>query len=140
MLALSRRLAALVVGPTGLALAPDGTLYIANSVVNKLTKIVNATTTTSASPGVTLTSGGSLNDPLGLAIAPNGDVLSTNGGDGNLVETAPSGRQIVVKMLDTSPVPPRPNGNGTLFGLVVAPRGLGVYFVDDGRNDLNILR
>ena len=131
---------ALVVGPTGLALAPDGTLYIANSVVNKLTKIANATARTSASAGATLTGGGSLNDPLGVAIAPNGDVLSTNGGDGNLVETTPSGRQVEVKMLDTSPVPPGPNGNGTLFGLVVAPRGSGVYFVDDGTNDLNVLR
>lgn len=131
---------ALVVGPTGVALARDGTLFIANSVVNKLTKIADASTRTSASAGATLTGGGGLNDPLGVAIAPNGDVLSTNGGDGNLVETAPSGRQVQVKMLDASPVPPGLNGNGTLFGLAVAPRGLGVYFVDDGRNDLNILR
>ena len=30
-----------------------------------------------------------------------------------------------------------PNGNGTLFGLALAPRGTGVYFVDDGSNQLN---
>jgi hypothetical protein len=130
---------ALVVGPTGLALGRTGTLYVANSAGNKLTKITDATSRSSSSAGATLTAGGSINDPLGLAIAPNGDLLSTNGGDGNLVETSPSGHQIDVKMLDTSPVPPGPNGSGTLFGLVVAPGGSGVYFVDDGTNDLNLL-
>jgi hypothetical protein len=73
-----------------------------------------------------------------LAIAPNGDILTTNGGDGNLVETTPTGTQVAVKMLDTTPAPPGPNGNGTLFGLAVAPVG-GVYFVDDGNNTLNLL-
>lgn len=131
---------ALVVGPTGLALAPDGTLYVANSVRDALTKIASATIRTTGSAGTTLTSGGALDDPLGLALAPNGDLLSVNGGNGDLVETTPAGRQVEVKMLDTSPVPPGPNGNGTLFGLVVAPGGSGVYFVDDGTNDLNVLR
>jgi len=80
-----------------------------------------------------------LNDLLGLAIAPNGDILTTNGGDGNLVETTSSGGQVAVKMLDTSSTPPGPNGNGTLFGLSVVPGDSGVYFVDDGRNTLNLL-
>ena len=78
-------------------------------------------------------------EPLGLAIAPNGDILTTNGGDGNLVETTPDGQQVAVKMLDTSPAPPGPNGNGTLFGLAVVPDGSGVYFVDDGTNTLDLL-
>jgi hypothetical protein len=34
---------------------------------------------------------------------------------------------------------PSLNGNGTLFGLAVAPDGAGVYFVDDGANTLNLL-
>ena len=129
--------AALVVGPTGLGLAPDGTLYVADSVANRVAAIPNALSV--AGPTGTLTSGGALNDPLGLAIAPNGDVLTTNGGDGNLVETTPAGQQVAVKMLDTSPAPPGPNGNGTLFGLAVVPDNSGVYFVDDGTNTLNLL-
>ena len=80
-----------------------------------------------ATSGATVTTGGAVNDPLGLAIA-------ANGGDGNLVETTPRGQQVAVKMLDTSPAPPGPNGNGTLFGLAVAPDGSGVYFVDDGQH------
>jgi hypothetical protein len=128
--------AALVVGPTGLGLS-GGTLYVADSVGNRIAAIPGAQGT----PGAiaTVTSGGAVNDPLGLAIAPNGDILTTNGGDGNLVETTPDGQQIAVKMLDTSPAPPGPNGNGTLFGLAVVPGGSGVYFVDDGTNTLNLL-
>jgi hypothetical protein len=72
-------------------------------------------------------------------MAPSGDILTTNGGDGNLVETTPSGDQVAVKILDASPAPPGPNGNGTLFGLAVAPGGDGVDYVDDGTNTLNLL-
>lgn len=131
---------ALVVGPTGVALGLNGTLYVANSVVNKITAISSAMTRTHATRGTTVSSGGNLNDPLGLTIAPGGDILEVNGSDGNLIELTPGGTQIAVKMLDTSPVPPGLNGNGTLFGLVPAPGTAGVYFVDDGTNTLNILR
>ncbi|HLJ07541.1 MAG TPA: hypothetical protein VKX24_03335 [Acidimicrobiia bacterium] len=130
---------ALVVGPTGVAIGSQGTLYVANSAANRITAISGAVARTSPSRGTTLASGGWIDDPLGLAIAPGGDILTTNGADGNLVETTPAGNQVAVKMLDTIPVPPGPNGNGTLFGLILAPRGTGVYFVDDGGNDLNLL-
>ena len=131
--------AALVVGPTGLGLGSDGTLYVADSAANRVAAIPSALTASAPTSGTTVTSGGAVNDPLGLTIAPNGDILTTNGGDGNLVETTPQGRQVAVKMLDTSPAPPGPNGNGTLFGLAVAPGGSGVYFVDDGTNTLDLL-
>jgi hypothetical protein len=72
-------------------------------------------------------------------MAPSGDILTANGGDGNLVETTPAGDQVAIKMLDNSPAPPGPNGNGTLFGLAVVPDGSGVYLVDDGTNTLNLL-
>ena len=129
---------ALVVGPTGVGLS-NGTLYVADSAGNRVAAISKARTRTSPSNGTTVTSGGAINDPLGLAIAPNGDILTTNGGNGNLVETTPNGKQIDVKMLDTIPVTGLPNGNGTLFGLAVAPGRAGVYFVDDGFNTFNIL-
>ena len=83
-----------------------------------------------------MTSGGSLNDPLGLAIAPDGDILTVNGGDGQIVETTPGGVQVAHQFLDTSGSPP---GAGALFGLAVAPGGRGVYFVDDATNFLRIL-
>jgi hypothetical protein len=131
--------AALVVGPTGLGLSSTGTLYIADSAANRIASIPNARTRATASSGATVSTGGSINDPLGLAIAPNGDILTTNGGDGNLIETTPAGFQIALKRLDNSLLPPGANGNGTLFGLAVVPGGSGVYFVDDGTNTLNLL-
>jgi len=130
---------ALVVGPTGLGLGRDGTLFVADSASNQIASIGDAVTRTSAVAGTTVSFGGALNDPLGLVVAPNGDILTTNGGDGNLVETTPARDQVAIKMLDDSPAPPGPNGNGTLFGLAVAPGGSGVYFVDDGANTLNLL-
>jgi hypothetical protein len=131
--------ASLVVGPTGLGLGSDGTLFVADSASNRIASIADAVTRTSAGAGTTVSSGAALNDPLGLAMAPNGDILTANGGDGNLVETTPAGDQVAIKMLDNSPAPPGPNGNGTLFGLAVVPGGNGVYFVDDGTNTLNLL-
>ena len=74
-----------------------------------------------------------MNSPLGLAIAPNNDILVTNGGDGNLVETTPAGSQIAVKTVQTA------NGAGSLFGIAIVPGGHGVYFVDDGDNTLKVL-
>jgi hypothetical protein len=130
--------AALVVGPTGLGLAgKTNTLYIADSVSNRIAAIGHATTRRTASrSGRTISTGAHLNDPLGLAIAPGGDILTVNGGDGNLVETTPAGSQVAVKTLDSTPAPPGLPGNGTLFGLVGGP---GVYFVDDGTNTLDLL-
>jgi len=46
----------------------------------------------SAGTGTAVTKGGALNTPLGLIIAPQGDVLTVNGGNGLIVETTPSGK------------------------------------------------
>jgi hypothetical protein len=130
--------ASLVVGPTGVGLS-GGTLYVNNSAANSIVAIPNAATITSPTSGTPISANGFLNDPLGLAIAPNGDILSANGGDGNLVETTPTGAQVAVKMLDTSPQAGLPNGAGTLFGVAINQGQNGVLFVDDGTNTLNLL-
>ncbi len=132
--------AALVIGPTGVGLSPHGTLYVADTVKNRITAIPDAVFRgSSAGTGSVVTSGSHLNGPLGLAIAPNGDVLTVNSGDGNIVETAPSGAQVAVKQLDNTAVTGSPAGAGALFGLAVAPNGSGVYYVDDVANTLRLL-
>lgn len=146
--------AALVIGPTGVGLSPacNGdedsdcenaaqedarVLYVAESLNNRIAVIPHALTrTTSAGTGLTLFKGGSLNDPLGLVVAPNGHILTVNGVDGFITEITPQGHQIAKKLLDNTGGPPP--GNGTLFGLVFDP-ALGVVFVDDGSNTLNLL-
>ena len=86
--------------------------------------------------GYTVSAGGHLNGELGLVIAPNGDILTVNGGNGNLVEITPSGTQIAVSRLDSSG---SPKGAGALFGLAVVPGHDAVYFVDDATNQLDLL-
>lgn len=129
--------AALVIGPTGLGFAPGGTLYVANSLASAINAIPDAAfRANSAGTGMKITSGGALNTPLGLIMAPNGDVLTVNGGNGLIVETTPSGMQVAKKMLDSSGSPP---GAGALFGLALAPHNAGVYYVDDAVNTLRLL-
>jgi DNA-binding beta-propeller fold protein YncE len=124
-----------VIGPTGLGLGESGTLYVADTLGNRIAAIPNALFPNSnASAGDTVSSNGALNGPLGLAIAPGGDILTANGGDGNLVETTAGGAQVTVKNVDTSNM-----GAGMLFGLAVSRSGNGVYLVDDGNNTLNQL-
>lgn len=129
--------AALVIGPTGVAFDSwHGVLYVADSLNNRIAAIPNALSRfASAGTGKTVSENGNLNDPLGLALAPNGNILVANGNDGNLVEIEPDGDQVAEKLIDNTGGPPP--GAGTLFGLV-AVEGVGVYFVDDGSNTLNL--
>ncbi len=126
---------ALVIGPTGLGLGPGGTLYVADTLDSRIAAIPHAMARSgSAGAGRTVSEGGALNQPLGLAIAPNNDILTVNAGDGNMVETTRGGSQIDVKMVDTTGT-----GGGSLFGLAVARGNRGVYFVNDGDNSLRLL-
>ena len=138
--------AAVVIGPTGLALSHndrnnsggDQVLYVADSLNNRIVAIADPLhRNTSDGTGETVSAGGALNDPLGLEVAPNGHILTVNGGDGYLVETKVEGhhgRQVRKVLLDNKGNPP---GAGALFGLVDVA-GQGVYFVDDNENALNL--
>ncbi len=130
--------AALVIGPTGVHLSADssGTLYVADSINNRIAAIPNAVQrTTSAGRGMTVSSGGALNDPLGLTVGPGGDIVTMNGDDGFAVKTSPSGQQIGKRLLDSSGNPP---GAGALFGVTIVD-GTGLYYVDDATNTLNLV-
>ncbi|MFD7643522.1 hypothetical protein ACFV4P_23040 [Kitasatospora sp. NPDC059795] len=129
--------AALVVGPTGVGLGRDGTLYVADTVLSRITAIPHALTRDhSAGTGRVVTSGGSLNGPLGMAVTPGGDLLTVNGQDGNIVETTPGGRQVATKQINAEGNPP---GAGALFGLALDLDHDAVYFVNDADNTLEVL-
>jgi hypothetical protein len=117
---------ALVVGPTGVGLGPNGTLYVADSSNNRIAAIPDALTRASVlgAGGKTVAKGGKLNDPLGLTVVAGGDVVSMNGGNGDVVETTALGRTAAAKTLVR-------NGAGDLFGVATVPSGHGLYFVDD---------
>lgn len=131
--------AALIVGPTGVALSPDGTLFVADTANSRIARIPDAVSRRSpvnaGAAGTTVSAGQNLNGPLGLTLAPNGDLLTVNGGDNNLVELARNGAQIAVRDVDTADPP-----GGALFGLVATASPRAVYFVNDDTNTLNVLR
>jgi hypothetical protein len=125
---------ALVIGPTGVGLGRNGTLYVADTLSNRIAAIPGAVFRRSDDgPGSTVSAGGALNGELGLAVAPNGDILTVNGGDGNMVETTPNGAQVTVRTVDNNS-----GGGGNLFGLAVKPGADAVYFVDDFGSDNNL--
>ena len=126
--------AALVLGPTGDALGQNGVLYVSDTVNDRIAAVPDASHRSTALPdgGFTLTSDESLDGPLGLTIAPDGDIITVNSGNGNAVETNPFGQQV-----DTVTIDPL-NAGGDLFGLAIAPGGRGVLFVDDGDNTLKL--
>jgi len=127
---------AFVLGPTGVGLGPGDILYVADTATSTITAIRDAEFRHGGSgPGSLVTSGGALSQPLGLAVAPGGDILTVNGGNGKIVETTPGGRQAATEYLDQSG---SPAGAGALFGLSIAPSGL-VYYVDDAANTLRLL-
>jgi hypothetical protein len=129
---------ALVIGPTGLGISADGTLFVADTLTSRIAAIPQAVSRTDdALAGITVAEGRPLNQPLGLAITPTGDILTVNGGDHLMVETTPGGGERGARSVDVSH---SRNGAGTLFGLALGPAGTGVYFVNDGNNTLNSLR
>ena len=125
--------AALVLAPTGLALGHNGTLYVADTETNTISAIPQATTRTTAQAATAglLSAGGALNAPLGMTLAPNGDLIVVNGNNGNAVEVTPAGRQLTTKTLVK-------NGAGDLFGIVTTPDG--ILAVNDGTNALELFR
>jgi len=124
--------AALVIGPTGVAL-DRGTLYVAD-------------TSATGSPRSRTRSGGRrrltrrhhrrerrpAQRPARPDARPGGDLVAANAGDGNLVELSPAGNVVDAKTVETA------FGAGSLFGLTPDGRH-GMYFVDDGFNNLTLL-
>ncbi len=125
--------AAFVLAPTGVALNAFGTLFVADTSANRIAAVPFAAVRPFPAPhgGITVTSGGSLAAPLGMTLAPNGNILTANGGNGDIVETTPFGFQFAP--VDTGA------GEGGLFGLALTPDQHGVYFVNDAENTLDEL-
>ena len=120
-----------LVGPSRTPVMPAIASWRPRREISSGVKPVNI----SGGPGLTVTSGGALSQPLGLSLAPDGDILTVNGGNGKIIETTPAGRQIGTTFLDTAG---SPAGAGALFGLTLTPSGA-VYYTDDAENTLRLL-
>jgi sugar lactone lactonase YvrE len=126
-----------LLGPTGLALGKDNTLYVTDGLDNVIMAIPDATTrTTSAGTGKQVTQGGLLAWPLAMTWSPEGHLLVCNGKDGRLVEVDPiAGKQVYAQWINTNQAQ-SPPGNGDLFGIAMTPDSKGFYYVMDDVNTL----
>jgi hypothetical protein len=136
--------AALVVGPTGLAYdASRDILYVASTGDNEIFAIPNAGTRhTDAGEGQLVYQDSShLHGPLGLVLAPNGDLIASNGDAVNpdpnhlneVVEFTPAGKFVAQFQIDSGAA-------GGAFGIALAASDDEVRFaaVDDNTNTANI--
>ena len=126
-----------LIGPTGLALGRDGTLYVSDAIGNQVVAIPHAATRTdSAGQGQSISKAGLLNRPLAMGFAANGHLLVVNGLNGQVVEIDPaSGRQDGAIWIDSDEAQ-TPPGSGDLFGIAMMPGGKGFYYVEDDVNAL----
>lgn len=139
--------AAFVVGPTGVALdEKNDILYVSSAGDNQIFAVPNASTTFRdigmGRPVVQDTT--LLHGPLGLALAPNGDLVSAQG-DAIMPNPDPNGQSLILEFTPEGKfVPPQfsvePMNAGAAFGLAVEPVGSGFEFaaVDDFLNTLDL--
>jgi hypothetical protein len=137
-------MAAVVVGPTGLAYdASHDILYVASTGDNKIFAVHHAKTRTGdgGTGRVVFHDNAHLRGPLGLALAPNGDLITANGDAVNanakfpseLVEFTPKGHFVAQRSVDAS-------GEGGAFGLAIESSDDRVTLaaVDDVTNTLKV--
>jgi hypothetical protein len=126
-----------LIGPTGLALGPDGTLYLSDAIGNRVAAIPDAATRPdSAGQGKDISKNGLLNRPLAMGFAANGHLLLVNGLNGQVVEINPAtGGQDGAMWIDADEAQ-TPPGSGDLFGIAMMPGGNGFYYVEDDVNAL----
>lgn len=132
---------AFAIGPTGLVLGKDGTLYVSDAMDNRIVAIHDATTRTdSAGTGEVVAAGGLLKRPLAMTATPDGTLLVINALNGQVVEIDPhTGTQRGAQWIDADEAQ-SPPGSGDLFGVAMAPDGNGFYYVEDDTNALMAAR
>lgn len=135
--------AAVVVGPTGLAYDPDhDTLYVASTDDNKIFAIAGAGNRTSDAGlgSVVFTDHQQLHGPLGLVLAPNGNLITANGDavfsggtQNDLVEFTPQGNLVATYQLDAG-------APGGAFGIAITASQGAIRFaaVDDDLNTVTV--
>jgi sugar lactone lactonase YvrE len=137
---------AVVLGPTGLAFDPrTDTLYVASTGDNAIYAIGNAAFTSSdgGKGKLIFNDANHLNGPLGLVLAPNGDLITTNGDAFNpassvppseLVEFTPEGRFVAEFSIDAVA--------GSAFGIALGRSDdhLILAAVDDNFSQLDLFQ
>jgi hypothetical protein len=115
-------------------LGHNGTLYVDDADTNAVYAIPDAASRPAAitAGAAVISSGGALNQPLGMTFTPMDDLVIMNGNDGNAVEISPSGKQLGSETVIR-------NGAGDLIGLALTSASNGILFGNDGTNALDLL-
>src|SRR6516225_10843758 len=139
-------LAALVLGPTGLAHdRVTDILCVASTADNAIFAVPNASKVSPANPGtgMMIAQNGQLRGPLALAFAPNGDLITSNG---DAVPSAdPNHPSEIVELTKTGNFVGQFNvssAQGGAFGLAIAlvgPDTARLAAVDDNTNEIVII-
>jgi hypothetical protein len=126
-----------VIGPTGLVLDKNGTLYVSDAMGNSVNAIPQALTRKdSAGTGTVITKDGMLKRPLAMTMAPNGNLLVVNALNGEVVEVNPATHEQVAARWVNVDKAQSPPGSGDLFGIALTLDGKGFYYVNDDVNEL----
>jgi len=108
--------AAVFTGPAGIAISPDGTLYVDNIISGHAISKVTQT-------GIMTLMPGSFNYPVGIALDDAGNLFATNTNTNSIVKLTPSGTLSTVAF----------NGPNTLVGVlagIAVDHAGNIYFVD----------
>lgn len=137
--------AALELGPTGLVYdAAINTLFVASTEDNAVYAVRGAATrnTDAGTGSVVFQDAAHLRGPLGLVLAPNGDLIASNGDAVNADPTQPSELvEFTTKGRFVAQTPVDSTGEGGAFGIAIsAAQGNSIQFaaVDDITNSLDI--
>jgi hypothetical protein len=131
---------AFVLGPTGLAFDKRAnTLYVASTLDNAIFAVSAAGTRTSpVDKGELVFKDPHLRGPLGLVLAPNGDLITANGDAVNADPTHPSG---IVEFTKTGKFVAESNidaSQGGAFGIAVSHHPSNFAAVDDVPNTVTV--
>jgi hypothetical protein len=132
--------AAFVLGPTGLAFDKrTNVLYVASTLNNAIFAVSAALTRTSpVDQGDLVFQDPHLRGPLGLALAPNGDLIAANGDAVNADPTHPSG---IIEFTKTGKFVAESNidaSQGGAFGIAVSHHPCNFAAVDDVPNTVTV--
>jgi hypothetical protein len=133
---------ALVVGPTGLAYdASVDLLYVASTADNEIFGVLGAGKATSANgPGTVVYQDNThLHGPLGLAIAPNGNLISAQG---DAINADPAQQSEIVEFTKTGTFVGQfalDSTAGAAFGIAIQPAGTGAADLAAVNDTLNAL-
>ncbi|MBV8090408.1 MAG: hypothetical protein JO139_12695 [Alphaproteobacteria bacterium] len=139
--------AALVLGPTGLALdRTTDTLYVASTADNAVFAVSNASTrsgpSTGTGTGMMIAQNGQLRGPLALVLAPNGNLVTSNG---DAVNTDPTHPSEIVELTKNGRFVSQFNvdaATGGAFGIgisMVKDNTARLAVVDDNANDIIVI-